>query len=297
MSTVLDPPDCTTAIRAADRLRTTMAAVRVSLSWLGVRKTLTAEQKVHAAESFGAAAEFLSAGKKLLDTRHPAFQAVSGVRSRLLSYWKGMTLPYPEPGIRLIRQTDITRFDEQMTVFEAQLAAAVDQLASQYGELKSAARKRLGSLYNAADYPNSLSGLFGVEWDYPAIEPPNYLRELSPELFEQEQARVAARFDEAVRLAEEAFTGELAKLVSHLAERLAGTADGRPKIFRDSALTNLAEFFERFRQLNVRSNADLDDMVDRVQQLVRGVEPRQLREQSTLRARCRGTGRHAIDSR
>ena len=53
MSTVLDPPDCTTAIRAADRLRTTMAAVRVSLSWLGVRKTLTAEQKVHAAESFG----------------------------------------------------------------------------------------------------------------------------------------------------------------------------------------------------------------------------------------------------
>ena len=52
MSTVLDPPDCTTAIRAADRLRTTMAAVRVSLSWLGVRKTLTAEQKVHAAESF-----------------------------------------------------------------------------------------------------------------------------------------------------------------------------------------------------------------------------------------------------
>ena len=145
-----------------------------------------------------------------------------------------------------------------------------------------AARKRLGSLYNAADYPNSLSGLFGVEWDYPAIEPPNYLRELSPELFEQEQARVAARFDEAVRLAEEAFTGELAKLVSHLAERLAGTADGRPKIFRDSALTNLAEFFERFRQLNVRSNADLDDMVDRVQQLVRGVEPRQLREQSTL---------------
>ena len=62
---------------------------------------------------------------------------MSGVRSRLLSYWKGMTLPYPEPGIRLIRQTDITRFDEQMTVFEAQLAAAVDQLASQYGELKS----------------------------------------------------------------------------------------------------------------------------------------------------------------
>ena len=43
------------------------------------------------------------------------------------------------------------------------------------------------------------------------------------------------RFDEAVRLAEEAFTAELAKLLSHLAERLSGQDNGKPKIFRDSA--------------------------------------------------------------
>ena len=43
-----------------------MAAVRVSLSWLGVRKTLTREQKAQAADTFGAESEFLSAGKKLL---------------------------------------------------------------------------------------------------------------------------------------------------------------------------------------------------------------------------------------
>ena len=64
-------------------------------------------------------------------------------------------------------------------------------------------------------------------------------------MFEQEQAGTAARFDEAVQLVEEAFTSELAPLVSHLAERISGADDGKPKIFRDSALTNLAEFFER----------------------------------------------------
>jgi hypothetical protein len=42
--------------------------------------------------------------------------------------------------------------------------------------------------------------------------------------------------DEAVRLAEEAFIAELAKLVSHLTERLAGQKDGKPRIFRDSAV-------------------------------------------------------------
>src|SRR6187402_3557029 len=85
--------------RAADRLRATMAAVRVCFTWLGVRKTLSPEQKSQAAESFGAERNYLSAGKKLLDTSHPAFKAVTGVRSRILAYWKGISLPYPEPGI------------------------------------------------------------------------------------------------------------------------------------------------------------------------------------------------------
>ena len=287
MSTLLDAPltDSSPAAAPAERLRTTMAAVRVSLSWLGVRKTLTPEQKAQAAESFGAEGQFLSAGKKLLDTRHPAFKAVTTVRTRLMAYWKGMTLPFPEPGVRLIRQADIAAFDVHMTTLRAELAEAVGQLERHYAELKAAARERLGSLYSANDYPNRLSSLFAVEWDFPAVDPPDYLRQLSPELFEQEQVRVAARFDEAVRLAEEAFTSELARLVSHLAERLSGSDDGKPKIFRDSAVTNLSEFFERFRTLNVRSDQQLDDLVDRVQQLVRGIDPQQLRDRQPLRER------------
>jgi hypothetical protein len=48
-----------------------MAAVRVSISWFGTRKSLTVEQKAEAAEPFNAEAKFLSAGKKLLDISHP----------------------------------------------------------------------------------------------------------------------------------------------------------------------------------------------------------------------------------
>src|SRR5205823_13047434 len=88
----------------AQRLRFTTAAVRVSFTWLGVRKTLTPEQKSQAAESFGAEGDFLSAGKKLLDTKHAAYKEVTAVRGRVIHHWKSLTLPYPEPGIRLIRQ-------------------------------------------------------------------------------------------------------------------------------------------------------------------------------------------------
>ena len=76
----------------------------ISFTWMGVRKTLTPEQKNQAAESFGAEGDSLSACKKLLDTKHAAYKEVTAVRGRVGAYWKGLTLPYPEPGIRLIRQ-------------------------------------------------------------------------------------------------------------------------------------------------------------------------------------------------
>ena len=45
---------------AAQRLRTTMAAVRLAFTWLGVRKTLAPEQRTTAARAFHADRELLA---------------------------------------------------------------------------------------------------------------------------------------------------------------------------------------------------------------------------------------------
>ncbi len=283
MSTLLDEPAAHSSTSPAQRLRTTMAAVRVSLSWLGVRKSLSVEQKNQAADTFGAAGDYLSAGKKLLDTKHPSFKAVTAVKNKAVGFWKSLTLPFPEGGVRLIRQDRVEQFDTQMREVQDELTEAVATLDRHYAELKSVARDRLGTLFNEADYPASLEGMFSITWDFPSVEPPEYLQQLNPELYEQECERVQQRFDEAVRLAEEAFVAELAKLVSHLTERLSGQVDGKPKIFRDSAVENLAEFFERFKSLNVRSSEQLDGLVADAQRIVSGVDPQGLRNNGTLR--------------
>ena len=122
MTTLLIDPVVHPSTDPSQRLRTTMAAVRVSLSWLGVRKTLSSEQKAQAANTFGAEGEFLSAGKKLLDTRHPKFKAVTAVKNRVTQFWKSLSLPYPENGVRLIRQDKIDAF------FKARYDAMVDRI-------------------------------------------------------------------------------------------------------------------------------------------------------------------------
>jgi len=106
---------------------------------------------------------------------------------------------------------------------------------------------------------------------------------LSPEVYQQEQARVRERFESAVELAEQSFATELQRLVAHLAERLTGMHDGQPKVFRDTAVENLRDFFERFRRLNIRSNPDLDALVDQAHQTITGIEPQQLRDSVRLR--------------
>ena len=268
----------------AERLRTTMAACRVQFTWWGIQRALTAEQKAQAARAFDAEGGFLSAGKRLLDTRAPAFRAVTAIRTKITDSWKGLSLPFPEPGVRLIKLDGVESFDRMMADYRAELDDAVANLDRHFDELKRAAAQRLGSLFNPGDYPESLRGLFGVTWDYPSIDPPDYLVQLAPDLYQREQERVRARFEEAVRLAEQAFLEDFARLVGHLTERITGAnEDGSPKVFRDSAVENLDGFFERFRSLNVRSNQQLDDLVAQAQRAVRNVGAQDLRDSESLR--------------
>jgi hypothetical protein len=284
MPTLLDaPPREDVNPPAAQTLRSCMAAVRLSFTWLGVRRTLTHEQRSQAADTFGAEEDYLSAAKKLLDTSHPAFRAVTAVRSKIVNLWRSRSLPYPEPGIRLIRREDVESWTAELTSLQILLADRVYELDQCYAELTAAASQRLGQLFNSADYPPSLTGMFAVSCDFPNVEPPEYLARLCPRLYQEEAIRVAARFQEAVDLAEQAFIDELAKMVSHLTERLSGTEDGKPKVFRDSAIENLQAFFERFRQLNVRSSSQLDQLVTQVQEVTRGVTPLALRNRPPLR--------------
>ena len=267
----------------AQRLRRTAAAARVMLHWWGTHRALTASQREEIGAATAADARLLTAGKRLVDTRHEAFRRLSSVRTRITGYWRGVSLPYVEPGVRLIRQADVPAFAHAMEGFREELHEAEEQLNAAYEEVKADARRRLGRLFNPADYPPEVRGLFGVEWDFPSVEPPSYLMRVAPEVFEEERRRVTARFEEAVRLAEQAFATEFGRLLSHLSERLTNDQTGERRVFRDSAVTNLTDFFARFQQLNVRSSPELDALVEEAQRLVRGVSPQALRDSDSLR--------------
>ena len=97
MTRLLEEPRSQSASAASDRLRAAMAAARLSFNWLGVRKSLSSSQKDQAADSFGAEGKYLSAGKKLLDTSHPAFRRLLRYAVRPLPTGKGFRCRFPSP--------------------------------------------------------------------------------------------------------------------------------------------------------------------------------------------------------
>ena len=293
MSTLLDLPGTVSVRSFGEELQTAMAAVRLSIKWLGNHKKVSKDQKIQAAETFDAESNFVSMGKKLLDTNHDSWKNLVAVRGKMEAAWQERSLPFPESGIRLMKRSNLDSFVEKMNGLHDQLKDAEREYDRHYDlTIRHEARTRLGRLYNPDDYPASMIGVFDVTWEFPNVEAPAYLMQLSPELYERETERVKSRFNEAVVLAEQAFADELSKMIEHLLERLSGQDDGKPKVFRDSAVTNLNEFFSRFRELNIGSSPALDRLVTDAQRIVGSTSADDLRNSHVIRSEI---SRHLTD--
>lgn len=275
MATTLD-------LSPAEKLRTTAAAVRIHFNWFGVRRAVEDSSKDTMAESVSADKALVSASKKILNNKSPAWRKLSGVRQTIRSYWRGMTLPYTEPGVRLLRQDWVEPFTVRMTELQGQLEAAVSELEAAYASLKTEAQARLGKLFNGGDYPLTMSGLFSVVYDFPSLEPPDYLMKLNPALYEQERQRISAQFQQAVKLGEQAFAAELADMVKRMAEALQPGEDGKAKKFHSSTVSKFGDFFARFKDLSVGGNADLEKVVADAHKLMSGLDADTLKGDGVL---------------
>ncbi len=277
----------TTALPSASdfaaQLQSNTMACRIGTTKPGVRRSLNADQIAQVAEGFDAERSALSATKRLFNTREETYRAVLRVREMATTYWKQVSVPYPETGVRLIRKDRLADFVAKMEVFKAEMASAAAKLQEAYPALVQAARNDLGSLFNVNDYPERIDTLFSLSWDFPSVEPPAYLRQMHPELYEQEVHRIRAQFEEAVRMTEENFADQFAQMIAHLGERLTGEQDGKAKVFRDSAVENLTEFFNVFKDMNTGSNAKLTALVEQAQGLVGGLAPKDLRKNEGTR--------------
>ena len=243
------------------QLESAFVGCQLKIRWLGIVKTLTTDQTNTIAQQFDADAKLLKATKKIIDTRNPCYAALVTIRDEAKKIWREVTIPYTEPGVRLIRKITVQDFTNGMENFKKLLKDQTNQLWLHWEDIRTTAKTQLGSLYNDDDYPDFPEKCFDIEWHFVSVMPPVSLKEAYPAIYQAEVEKAQIELKKAIKLTEEAFANEFAEMVKHLQERLNDQSDGKKKVFRDSAITNLKDFFAKFEKLNIGSNDDLTKLV------------------------------------
>jgi hypothetical protein len=254
---------------AATHLQSDWGGCSVSFQgWPGTTVAVKKDKKKIMADAVGA--KKIAASVPKFDTKDPTYKALTAVKGKIRSLWESMTLQWIEDGIRLIRQDRVTEWQEELQPLLSELDAARDAFAACYPTLIEDARQDNGDLFDLNAYLVTFDGQYRVTVDYPPLTAPAWLKDFSPNLYAEQSAKVAARFDMAVTMAEDAFASELAGMVEALQRKLQGLDDGTEKRLHETAITNLRGFFERFRSMNLHSSAELDRIVEQAELAISG---------------------------
>lgn len=174
------------------------------------------------------------------------------------------------------------RFEQARTEREL----LVTKFLQVYDSERDIARQRLNGQFSEADYPSvdSVRAEFGFRWTYVTFEVPKNLPE---GLRDREGKKLQEKFEAVEVEVRDALRSALADLLGHLTDRLKVDEDGKPKIFRDSAVGNLIEFLELFRARDVTNDVALAALANKAQAVIRGVGAGVLREPGMFRDKVR----------
>lgn len=258
--------------------RAVSLAVRVR-RFGNVRKLSTEAVEVDADKAM------LGAHKKLVDS--PELKAVAKLDSQILEFVYSRSLPSLfKQGVYLVPIALVEELDARLETLRIQRADLVDAFCRAYPRLIEEAAGRLRAVFASGDYPpvEVIRQSFSLSWQYVNLGVPGSLQGVSRELFRKEQLKAQEQWEETLTEVRTLLRVQMQELVGRIAERLTGTGpDGKPRIFRDSMVSNLTDFLGVFDARNLSDDQELRQVVDLARRLITGVEPDTLRQSQTFR--------------
>lgn len=252
MTTAAITPEVTT--QGANLARETVC-IAVSFGLLGnSRKVANSAVEVDADKNL------IKVSKTLLESKE--LDAIRKADGELRRYLYDMCLPF-DIGIYLLPVKLIPMVDTKLREYQAARTGLVETFIAAYASLCQTASENLRSLYNPRDYPSEsiVRSKFSFQWRYISFGTPEALKAISEGMFESEREKAAQRMEEASSEITAVMRSTMAELVSHLRDRLTPGADGKAKILRDTAVTNLTDFLKTFDLRNVTNDEQLAQAV------------------------------------
>jgi len=251
--------------------------LRLTISQWGARKqdkkvTKEVDEK-HKAKNAGIYTKRLMQGK---------IDEIRTLANEARRYIYQNTLPWGDNGDRLLNISKYAEIQSTLQDYQSKWNDLINVIAADY-ELQIEKEKiRLGKLFNKSDYPSKeqLWGKFDFRFSYFPLPQPNHF---VVALVDNEVAKIKEQIEtENKRLLAEAngaIWNKIYEAIYHVAERLGDVNN----IFRDSLIDNLKILCKQLKELNVMKDQKLDEMLDRIENLIANLIPEDLRINRRLR--------------
>lgn len=261
-------------------LAETTVCLTVSFGLLGnSRKVSNSAVEVDADKSL------IHVNKTLLDS--PELKAISQADGEMRRRLYDLSLPF-DIGIYLLPNTLISQTVTELKAYRAKRSIFVERFITAYESLRNDAQIRLRSLYNPRDYPSAeiVRSKFYCEWEFLTFgRAPDVLAAISPDLLAEERDKQARKVQSAADNVVAMLYASFSDVLTHLRERLTPGEDGKAKILRDTAVTNVQDAIRKIRDFQQVSNdSDLQALADSCDKLLSGRSADMLRESDNLKA-------------
>jgi hypothetical protein len=190
-------------------------------------------------------------------------------------------------GVYLLPISLLPEVDAYLEGKSGELGRLVALFLTEYAAAKTNAEQRLGTMFNASDYPalEDVAATFAIRWQYLAVDAPAKLGEVSRAILEREQQKAAATWADAMTEGTAVLRAAFADLIDHMVEKLQPGPDGKKRIFRDSMIGNVREFLRTFKDRNLGDDAVLADLAKQAERILGGVDAKLLRDGESVRER------------
>jgi len=223
--------------------------------------------------------DYYRATKNLIDRSHltDIYSHITAARQLVYS----LSTPFPIEGVHFIAMDNTEKLNEGLIEINSRVMTAVDEFAAKYQKYIKEAREILepDGMFNKADYPSDIKGLFSIHWRFFDLAIPS---QLSDSLKEQEQEQFNNIMEQTKNLGIHALRKAFSDIVADLHDTLTGKLDGEKKRMNQTKLDKVAEFLDLFKSKNVFNDSDLEKLIVEAQELTVGIESKELSKDKEL---------------
>ena len=225
---------------------------------------------------------------KRLFADEPVFDAIQKYTGNSRTYHYHATMPWSDSGLRLLTTAMFFDYQREISYMEQEFNRLVELFITSYDKLVIQAQMKLGTLFNADDYPpvETIREKFKFSVKFaPVPEVGDWRVNVGQEAEAILKESYANYYQSNLESAYADVWERTHEALARMSEKLSGD---KKQIFRDTLVSNVMDMVDLLEKFNVTSDPKMRAAKHKLESVMLGITPDALREDDHLRLDVKG---------